>query len=195
MARSRPFRTLFALCLVVPLAGCKMDLIFATAGTAPGEAATYVVRLSTDEDGGDTGEITFHVVADVPDGWTIEGGRFEERSGARGQLAVLEDPEIPCVSGEPLAAEPLPPVPAGHRRVAFRRSYANFPPGDHVDFELDLLAGAQPGSFSVRLHGQGERDGIASCDSVSAVTNVSSSLLFADGFEGGNTVAWSSENV
>ncbi len=179
---------------VLPLAllglattGCTFQFLVATASVIAGGSATYVVEIFND--GVNPPEpLRVYTLAHVPADWQLLETTFTATtSPGSGTGTEIADPGFACDQGTP-----LPAPGAGRQRVVvdwgtFDIGNPETGTGTHV-FQVAEVPGDYTIDFFLVLEGGG--DSVCSTG-ISTVTRVETPI-FADGFESGNTSAWSS---
>jgi|GEM_PF-5195704 len=195
MARARPapqspFRrrlACLALATVATLAGgCTFEIIFAPAFVATGGIATFRIELFNDQI--QSSNVGLFTVAHVPVGWQLDAATFVSSTPPlTGSGVSVIDPGFACDFGAPLPA----PGPGRKRVVVSWGTVATvINPTTAVGtlrFAVGSMSGTFPVEFFVVLTGGAE----SACSLPVSTTTPVFQSIFSDGFESGDTSAWS----
>ncbi len=130
-----------------------------------------------------------YLAIDVPNGWTIDSGYYEGVIGGdhvAGEGIVFDPPSaMDCESQ-------WPKVPQGYVRRWIHTESHESSWGGTATAWVRFKVNGEPGEYRLAFHAQTEPGGDAWCSpSTYFQVNVSDISNFADGFESGDTSAWS----
>lgn len=171
--------------LALALGGCSFLILAASESVHTGGSARYRLELHNDEV--TNSGISAFTVAHVPAGWSLEEASFELTAPpSMGTGTPIPDPGFVCTTGPD-----LPAPGAGRQRVVI--SWGGFDAVDPQTATADLAfaVGPQDGVYALDFFFVARKESSTLCSTGQSTTTEVEQAIFVDGFESGDTSAWS----
>lgn len=187
---ARTLSKLTAGCAALLLAAaCDVEFIAGPDVVRNGESVLYQVLVQPPYQGS-AANATVYLTGDIPDGWMIEGAKFQASmgGGVGGDLTVY--PSDPGIITD------LPPVPAGHQRIYLSGGpFAAITDADRGTALLGFAASSNAGDYTITfwagVSSQPGEPGASRSKSVRVMAPDPPGTILADGFELGTAAGWS----
>lgn len=185
MVARRPVLATAALSLLLLSSGCSYLLLVAPSSVPVGGSATYVLELVNDEIVNQ--DLLVYTVAYVPAGWTLASAVFSSSGSPPSGVGVqVSDPGFACTMGPD-----LPPPGVGRQVVVVFWGTFDAVNPETATGGLTFAVGQSQGDFGVDFHVVLQKAASTVCSVGRGATTRVEPPIFADGFESGDTTAWS----